>query len=331
MRTQPPYRPDDLLAKFLLGEASPDEADEASKWIAGSAENETYFHQLRETLNRVNPQTPVQSIDENEAWKRFQEKINRQELSQKTIPAKSIPITRNPLFRMAAAILIAVGTIALAYIAYRDLTPAHQIELASSESPRKQELPDGSSIVLNKKSTISYPDRFKGNERVVTLQGEAFFSVKADKKKPFIVQVNGLTVKVVGTSFNIRTNAGKTEVIVETGIVQVTGKGKMVELHPREKILIDESGLPAQKDNQPDQLYNYYRTNNFTCDNTPLWKLVEVLQEAYGVQIEIANPSYRNLLLTTTFENESLDKILEIVAETLNLTIVKQNQKIILQ
>jgi ferric-dicitrate binding protein FerR (iron transport regulator) len=78
-------------------------------------------------------------------------------------------------------------------------------------------------------------------------------------------------------------------------------------------------------------LYNYYVTHEFVCDDTPLWKLVEVLNEAYGSHIEIANPDLRNLPLTATFHNEPLDRTLSIISETFSITVEHQNEKIILK
>ena len=96
-------------------------------------------------------------------------------------------------------------------------------------------MPDGSVITVNKNSTLSYPSEFKGKTREVALNGEAFFKVTPNKEKPFIIHVNDVTVRVVGTSFNIRSEKGKTEVIVETGIVQVTKNKRTVSLLPKRK------------------------------------------------------------------------------------------------
>lgn len=136
---------------------------------------------------------------------------------------------------------------------------------------------------------------------------------------------------MVGTSFNIREGKGKTEVIVETGIVQVIYKQDLVELQAGEKITIEQSSGQSKKEAQTDKLYDYYRTKKFTCDNTPLWKLAEVLGEAYDIEIIITNPAIRNLPLTTRFEEESLDNILSIIAQTLEIKVEKSAGKIILK
>src|SRR6185295_8602769 len=71
-------------------------------------------------------------------------------------------------------------------------------------------LSDGSVITLNKRSTITYPSKFKGNTRAIALKGEAFFNVAPDQKKPFIISVNDEQETVVGTSFNIKSENGNT-------------------------------------------------------------------------------------------------------------------------
>ena len=96
-------------------------------------------------------------------------------------------------------------------------------------------LPDGSFVTLNKNSSIHYPKKFPGRKRNIELKGEAFFTVTPDKEKPFVISVNDVTVTVVGTSFNIKSVSGKTQVVVESGIVQVTKNNKTIELKPAGK------------------------------------------------------------------------------------------------
>jgi ferric-dicitrate binding protein FerR (iron transport regulator) len=135
----------------------------------------------------------------------------------------------------------------------------------------------------------------------------------------------------VGTSFNVRSVKGVTEVIVETGIVQVTRKNETVELRPEEKIKVSESDLVLIKEKEEEKLYNYYLTKEFVCDDTPLWKLVEVLNEAYDTSIVIENKELRNLKLNTTFVNESLDNVLDIASLTFGFTVTKENGRYILK
>jgi len=78
-------------------------------------------------------------------------------------------------------------------------------------------------------------------------------------------------------------------------------------------------------------LYSYYRTQTFVCNNTPLWKLVEILNEAYGVNIVIANNAKRDLQINSTFTNSSLDSTLKVIGLTYEIAVEKQGSQIILK
>jgi ferric-dicitrate binding protein FerR (iron transport regulator) len=137
----------------------------------------------------------------------------------------------------------------------------------------------------------------------------------------------------VGTSFNVRSEGGVTEVIVETGRVQVTRNNKTVELKPEEKLKIEQQDSVMVKEEVKDKLYNYYHSKEFVCYEAPLWKLAEALSKAYEVNIVIETETLRRLKLTTTFNNESLDKILEVISQTFDIQVIqdKETNRIILK
>jgi ferric-dicitrate binding protein FerR (iron transport regulator) len=119
--------------------------------------------------------------------------------------------------------------------------------------------------------------------------------------------------------------------VVESGIVRVTKAGKTVELKANEKIEVEAKDSVLKKEEVSDRLYNYYRTKQFVCDDTPLWKLVEVINEAYNSNIIINDPALRNASITTVFDNESLDQVLNVISETFSIEVIKQGDTIILQ
>jgi transmembrane sensor len=141
--------------------------------------------------------------------------------------------------------------------------------------------------------------------------------------------VNDVVVKVVGTSFNIKTTGPNTEVIVETGVVQVIQQEIVVKLKPKEKASVQAGRV--QKGSSQDELYNYYRTQKFVANNTPLWRLVDVLNEAYHTNIVIDNKKLANRVITTTFKADSLDRILGLISKTLNVEIIKKPHLIIIK
>jgi len=118
---------------------------------------------------------------------------------------------------------------------------------------------------------------------------------------------------------------------VETGIVKVSHEGKEVTLQAGEKIKMPFAGTVAAKEKVSDKLHNYYRTKEFVCDDTPLWKLVQVLNEAYKTNIVFGKEELKDLRMNTTFYNESLDQVLEVIHLTFNITVSKENGRIILE
>jgi transmembrane sensor len=314
---------DDLLVKYLLEEASASERMMVEQWILQDPEQENYFHQFRRVWEESRKLAATTFTDENAAWKRFQARIHQPPLVRKMYVQSWLKI--------AAVFIILAGASLVAYLAFNKEPGIKDVTAQTANTILSETLPDGSSITLNKNSSLTYPSKFKGNSRPVNLKGEAFFNIHPDKSKPFLIHVNDITIKVVGTSFNVRSRNGITEVIVATGIVQVMKGKQVVELKPKEKLLVREADSLLVKKPEKEKLYNYYLTREFACDNTPLWKLVEVLNEAYGAHITIRGKQNRSLPLTVTFPNESLDHILEVVSLTLGLRVERSGDEIILE
>ncbi len=317
---------DMLLVKYLLQEATPSENAQVETWLAQSDANRKELEQLTYLWKESEKAAAVNTIDEQEAWQRFIALRNK----KKTAHVISIANAKRWL-QIAAAILVLFAGGWWASIYFN--TNANRMELVQTqEAVTADTLPDGSIVTLNKHSSIEYKEKFtRGNTRAVKLQGEAFFNVTANKEKPFVITVNDVEVKVVGTSFNIKTMNGQTEVIVKTGIVEVTRKGKTIRLLPNEKTVTPAGDTALFKTQVSDKLYNYYQSKEFVCDNTPLWRLVQVLNEAYQSNVVIGREELRNLRLNTTFSNESLDNVLDIIAKTFQLHVVKTENQIILQ
>ncbi len=317
---------DELLVKYLLGESTVDENIAVEQWINKDEINQKYYNDFKTIWEESKQFAYKSTVDEEASWQRFRSRIQ----AVPTNKAEVKSINTFSWIKIAAMIVIIAGAVVLGYKIFSN----KEIKTLAVQSQSKvvtDTLPDRSIITLNKNSSISYPAKFNGGTRPITLQGEAFFKVTPNKSKPFIVHVNDVTVKVVGTSFNIKSINGNTEVIVETGIVQVIKNDNTVELHPEERILVKKDDSILAKENETGTLYNYYRTKEFECDNTPLWKLVEVLNQAYDVNIVIQRKELRNLPITTTFNNESLDNILEIIRQTFNISVAKTGSQIILK
>ena len=305
--------------KHLLGEASPEEEQAVIEWMNENATNKEYYNQFKKIWDNSKKLAADSTLDVNKAWERFQNRVNGQ-----NEPSEILKPNRFSWMRIAASVMLVAGLGIAAYFLVNKNNEPIEMLSQTGQNVLVDTLSDGSVITLNKKSTITYPSKFKGNTRSIALKGEAFFNVAPDKKKPFIISVNDVQVTVVGTSFNIKSENGNTEVIVESGIVHVTQSGKTVELLAGEKIVMSSNDSIATKEAVNDKLYNYYRTKEFVCDDTPLWKLVQVVNEAYDAKIIIGRKELNDKRLTTTFNNESLEQVLEVIRLTFDITITKK-------
>ena len=314
---------DELLVKYLTDEATLPEQKLVEEWIGASEANQRYFRHFQLIWDQSRQLAVTTTVDENKAWQKFQRRVRKEEARKKRKGFGWLQIAASIL------VIVAAGWIIRSVLQSETKQP-QMLSVASVDEVKKDTLPDGSVATLNKHSVISYPSSFEGKTRKVQLKGEAFFNVKADKTKPFIIDVNDVQVRVVGTSFNVKSVRGTTEVIVETGIVQVTNNGVTVELKAGEKTSLVDADTLLQKQETEDRLYNYYVSKTFVCDNTPLWKLVEKLNEAYDANIRIEKESLRKLPLTVTFNQESLDTILDIISQTLMVKVSKKENEIIL-
>jgi transmembrane sensor len=319
---------DELLVKYILGETTAAETETVLQWINASAENKRYFEHFKFIWEESKKLEQKSTVDENLAWENFKRKVTQEQAAPKLNVIAFEPKPRSNFMKVAAGLAIFIlGSLSVYYFGFQN----NEITLASGDRVLIDTLPDGSVITLNKNATLAYSKDFNTKTRDVKLTGEAFFDVAPNKQKPFNISVNDVNVHVVGTSFNIKSNAEQTEVIVETGIVDVGVAKSKVKLLPNQKVLVRKNDKELKVQNNIDDLYNYYRTKEFVCINTPLYQLADALSNAYNTKIIVVGDTTRNLPLNTTFKEMQLSDILKVVAETFNLTVEQRNGEIILK
>ena len=307
---------EDLLIRYILEEADANEREKVEAWLKGGNDHIKRFEQTRFLLDNSKRLAQSSPLNEQEAWERFKTRRTN------STPAPVRTLTR--WLQAAAAILvIAVGSWAAWHYGH---TQRNQwTTLTAYEKVITNTLPDGSVIQLNKHSTISY------SGRIVKLNGEAFFKVVHNTDKPFTVFIQDISITDIGTAFNVKSNANSVEVIVENGVVKVSRKKSSVILKQKQMVQIQSGSMALQPEGNSDLLYQYYRTDEFVTDHTPLNRFVKVLNEAYGANIQIEGSDLADLPITGTYKRESLDKILQVLLLTTpEIHRVNQGNKIIL-
>ena len=306
----------------MLNEASVEESAEVMNWLTQSESNLAYYNEFKKVWDASRQFALASTVDENKAWDKFSSRIHEPRIKAKT---RSM---RFGWMKIAASVIVLAAVAAIVYWQTRE--PVTDMIVRADTQVLRDTLTDGSVVTIKTGSSIFYPSRFTGNTRRLKLSGEAFFTVASDKNKPFIISSNDVQITVVGTEFNVKSTEDYTDVIVESGIVRVTKGNRSIELHANEKVHIPAGDSLFAKETVSDHLYNYYHTKKFVCDDTPLWKLVAVVNEAYDAHIEIGDDRLKDLRLNATFNNESLDQVLEVIRLTFNIKVTKDDDRIIL-
>ena len=315
---------DELLIKFLLDEASEDEKSTVQNWLDQSEANREQFAQLDKIWTISKSLATKSNVNEEQAWVNFKQKAETTVLKKPAV--KSLKQSLGWL-KIAAILAIITGL----WISFSIFGSSGYTDLVAKNEVVLEKLPDGSELTLNKNTELSYATDFKKKRSIKFKNGEVFFKVAPDKSKPFVIEINKVSVTVVGTSFNIKHLKGQTEIIVETGTVRVEFEGQQIELHKGEKTDINQIAAQLIKGQNKDHLYDYYRTRIFTADNIPLSKLIKTLNDAYGSHVEIQNRELASTLITTTLPAGALlEENLKIICQTLDLKIVRNQQQILL-
>lgn len=210
-------------------------------------------------------------------------------------------------------------------------------EIISGKGIRKNiTLPDGTNVWLNSESRLLYDKTMVNrDERIIRLSGEAFFDVKHDKKHPFIIHTNKISIKVLGTSFNVRAyeNDDRTETTLIKGSVELSVNSRPKEkiiLKPSEKFILNEQSGSA--DPEPSKMKGakmiieyvapvivaskeYVRETSWTDNclvfkNESMEELVPKLERWYNVNITIKDPKIKKYRYTGVFSKESIDQAL---------------------
>jgi len=330
-------KPDwDLIGKYLTGEATPAETEQVETWASKSEENREELEKTKQLLENADLVYKLKQYDSAAAW---------QKVAAQTVPVRRINFRKEivaKIYRYAAVILVAILLgVGGYYIANQNQASEIYSEILPPETLELQEhiLPDGSVVTLNSNSKISFPKRFKGNVREVTITGEAFFDVKSNPEKPFVINAGEARVKVLGTSFNVSAypEQEKVEIIVETGKVQVTRKTNTstketssLLLTPGEKGTFSEKSNKLEKNVNADRNYLAWKTRNLVFEETPLNQVISHLKKVYRVDIQLTDKELNNLVLTAEFNKKPVDFILNVIQLTFDLELEEKNGQYIL-
>ncbi len=347
---------DEYLLRSLNGNLNKDEIRELQEWVNSSAENLLEFEAYCKIWLGTAIHLTNSKFDTQTAWDKISKQILNNDADKGLVDNKLNNRRLRKSFEIAAMFILffSLGFAAslLVNSQKNNQSPNKSCEIITPQGSKSQvSLPDGSTAWLNAGSKLSYKSDFNNTERIVNLEGEAYFKIKSNKEKPFVVQTTYLKVKAYGTVFNVKAYPEEKtiEATLVEGIVEIVTEDKTKSdktysytLNPKQNIIyhIDSglSELPAEitannKDvgvkktevvgkmvqvisNIKPELYTSWKDENWIVEGISLNDLAILMERRYNTKITIQDDALKLYKFTGTIKNETLEQVLVILSLT---------------
>lgn len=316
-----------LCIKEVTGNIPDNEKKILDLWLIESDENRKEYERIRNIWIKTTPGETLLPDTETE-WLALSRRLEDDSLVRKYSSIK-------PKFKPAFAGIIAILLLFLSVYIVINKEHAPQLKTVTTVNKEHKEvrLPDGTVILLNGSSQITFSDEFDENTREVNLKGEAFFSVTKNGRS-FVVKTGNAKTTVLGTKFNVRSYGEKTEVFVKEGKVSVKQNklsDGVVELSKGQFSTVLKDQAPAL----PKKIDPYvlgWIDGKLEFNQTKLMEIVDELQRFYNTKITIENyDDLKDYTLTGSFDHQKIETLLDMICTALDIDFDKQNDGYILK
>lgn len=262
-----------------------------------------------------------QTVHTDQAWNELYSRLEQDNL----IPARGQKRLMRPVFAgMAAAIAVLCLCGALGIWLLNDWGTDERL-LSLKNGPEDNTLvttlEDGSIIYLAQDATLSYPEHFEADKRLVKLDGNALFDVSGNKQRPFLIETKYTTIEVVGTAFNVKNN-GKNdfELSVQRGLVKVTrlDNGESSFVKAGETVILNKNLFLKSPTSDMDQFAQY--TERIQFKDETLANIVRVINRMSSQPVQLSSSELENRRLTVSFYDNSPAAMTELICLALGLT-----------
>jgi len=307
-----------LIARNLAGLADSIEMDQLKEWIESSADNNKYFEQVRNIWDATDKKIDPGIINLTAAREKVLGRI------------AEVHAGRSFWYywQKIAAVLIfplAIGALLWVYFNSKNAVSSNEIvynEVFAAFGTRSSlRLADSTLVWLNSGSSLRYPNRFNGKDRLVFLKGEAYFEVEGDILKPFIVRTPALEVKATGTKFNVQEYDSNpvTEVTLVSGKILVSESDDnknthlISELNPDQHLTYNRQTKEISINNEDAYRFVAWKDGKLIFRHEPLDKVLNRISMIFNVDIELQGKELRDYRYHATFQDESLEEILKLL------------------
>jgi ferric-dicitrate binding protein FerR (iron transport regulator) len=312
-----------IIRKYLSNRFSAETEERVQRWIIRKEKSEEKKQASLDYWDSLEQYSDGQTLS---ALERVNKRIG---YSQK----QTVEISFYKRLSRIAAVLIPLFLIAGGYLYYQS-TKNNLIEISVAyEEEKHLFLPDSSEIWINAGSTVRFPKEFKEDKRIVELDGEAYFSIRRNESNPFIVNTNNLSVKVLGTQFNIKAYANEERITTTliSGKVEIRANNISQILKSNEQLTFNRSTLAMEIVNVNSDEINSWISGQLVFNDSSLKEILLSLERRFDMSITNNTAIPASKLYTVKFlRNETLEEILNILQEVVGFNYVKQENNIIL-
>mgnify|MGYP002558777656 FL=1 len=303
-----------IIARVLSGESSSDDILSLSEWLNENKKNRDEFRRLKNYWDAdvafKHSVAPAFSAD----------KLLRQiDLQDKCARKRQLWNRFTPL--IAAVTLLFIFSTAF-FLYHTNNHVAEYYTLLTDEHKSNFTMEDGTVITLNKNSRLSYSDTYGKNSRNVKLEGEAYFEVAKDSGKPFPVEMNGASIVVLGTHFNVKADAKADDItatLVE-GSIRFKGAKQNIVMTPNQQLTFSRSTNKVDIKHVDTDPFTSWKDGLLKYKSIPFIELIEELQATYKVEIRIDSGELMKPAVTvsgTFSEEQSIEQILKVISRSL--------------
>ena len=311
----------EMLARYLGGEMSREEADAYEREISVSEADKTRIEKLKKQWSAMKGYKAHESPHTRNAW----DKLHNRLKDEKLIPEQGVAVKnrlRYPVLKIAAAVLILLGVATGLFLKLNSrTTQLVSLNTGNEENTLVKTLADGSVIYIAQNSLFFFPEEFKNTTRNVELKGEAFFDIAPNPARPFIIETDEAMIEVLGTAFNVKAIKGDGfELSVDRGKVKVTLKSDPSHCEmvvAGEKVSTTSHNLVRSK-HVAGEASSWYKKRMHFKDET-LHNIINVLNRNFNTNFVLAEHATGKHKLTVTFDNETAETMTELICMTLNL------------
>lgn len=327
----------ELTAKYLSQEISASERQELLAWVAASEDRQRRFDEMIQLWNITNEYVE-ETFETNtqKAWAKLDKVLDVPSKADEkpTQEAKVISLNRFKIWTRVAAAIVFLGFGYWLFLNPKLSEPSMAIVFQTIENQSKEvQLPDGSTVWLNEKTTLRFIDSASINERWVSLEGEAFFDVERNEQKPFTIHAGESVTTVLGTSFNLRAYPQETivEITVESGKVKLENKVKEeVQLVAGKSGIYDQNSKKVSIRKSKLENADAWRSQKLTFSHAPLEEIAETLERYFDKQFIFKNPALKKCTFHIEEQDAELEGILNMIEFGSPWTIQRTDSTIII-